>query len=111
MRGIVTYAFKRKGFKKQSKTGEIIGCDYNTLKAHIESQFEPWMTWEKHGRYNGRPNYGFEIDHIIPLSSAKTEAELIRLCYYTNLQPLCGYVNRVIKKDRLDFRKEELCAA
>ena len=29
-----------------------------------------------------------EIDHIIPLSSAKTEDEVYKLCHYTNLQPL-----------------------
>ena len=36
-------------------------------------------------------------DHIIPLSSDKTEEELVRLNHYTNLQPLCSYVNRYIK--------------
>jgi hypothetical protein len=30
----------------------------------------------------------WHIDHIIPLSSAKDKEELIKLCHYSNLQPL-----------------------
>ena len=42
--------------------------------------------------------YGWDIDHIIPLSSAKNEDDLLRLNHYTNLQPLCSKVNRDIKR-------------
>ena len=42
-----------------------------------------------------------DIDHIIPLSSAKTEEDIIRLNHYTTLQPLCSYTNRYIKKNNL----------
>ena len=38
------------------------------------------MSWENQGKWH--------IDHITPLSSAKTEEEVYRLCHYTNLQPL-----------------------
>ena len=31
-----------------------------------------WMTWENKGLYSGELNYGWDIDHIIPLSTAKT---------------------------------------
>jgi hypothetical protein len=40
------------------------------------------MNWDN---YSFR---GWHIDHIIPLTSAKNEEELIKLCHYTNLQPL-----------------------
>lgn len=34
-------------------------------------------------------NYGeWHLDHIIPISSAKTEEEVIKLNHYTNFQPL-----------------------
>ena len=32
--------------------------------------------------------YGYHIDHIIPLASATSLDDIIRLCHYTNLQPL-----------------------
>jgi hypothetical protein len=61
------------------------------------------MTWENYGLYNKQFNYGWDIDHIVPLASAITEEDVIKLNHYTNLQPLCSYTNRNIKRDRLDF--------
>lgn len=69
------------------------------FKSYLESKFETWMNWENRGLYNGELNYGWDIDHIIPLSSAKTEDDIIKLNHYSNLQPLCSYTNRYIKKD------------
>ena len=43
--------------------------------------------------------YMWDIDHIIPVSSAKREEEIIKLNHYTNLQPLCSKINRYIKKN------------
>lgn len=57
------------------------------------------MNLENHGLYNGELDYGWDIDHIVPLSSAKTEEDVIRLSHFTNLQPLCSEVNRYIKRD------------
>lgn len=59
-----------------------IGCSLEELKNHLEKQFKVGMTW------NNWSLFGWHIDHIIPLSSAKTESEMIKLCHYTNLQPL-----------------------
>jgi hypothetical protein len=89
-----------KGFSKKSKTYEVLGCSYEELKVYIESKFETWMSWDNKGLYNGEPNYGWDIDHIIPLSSAETEEDIIRLNHYTNLQPLCSYVNRYVKSNK-----------
>ena len=46
------------------------------------------MSWENQGEWH--------IDHKIPLSSAKTEEELYKLCHFTNLQPMWAIEN--IKK-------------
>jgi hypothetical protein len=59
------------------------------------------MSWDNHGLYNGELNYGWDIDHIVPTSSALTESDIVRLNYYTNLKPLCSKINRDIKKDNL----------
>lgn len=84
---VMAKAFKGKGYKKNSKTKELLGCEFKTAKKHIERQFTKGMTWSNHGEWH--------IDHIIPLSSAKTEAELYKLCHYRNLQPLWGKDNRI----------------
>ena len=81
MRVAVHNALKSKG-KKKSKTQDILGCSWDELKSHIEKQFKPGMTWENH------TYYGWHIDHIYPISLAKSEEEVYRLSHYTNLQPL-----------------------
>jgi hypothetical protein len=61
------------------------------------------MNWENRGLYNGELNYGWDVDHITPISSAKTEEDVVRLNHYTNLQPLCSYINRAIKGESLSY--------
>lgn len=101
--GLVTGCFRRKGYSKTSKTMTILGIDYQTFKEHIEGQWEPWMTWDNYGKYKRDTfNYGWDIDHIIPTCTAKTEEDVYKLNHYTNLKPLCSKVNRDIKKDKLE---------
>jgi hypothetical protein len=98
--GIFNKSFKRNGFTKKSKTYEILGCSFFYFKIYLESKFETWMNWENRGLYNGELNYGWDIDHIIPISSAETEDDIVRLNHYTNLQPLCSKINRDIKSNK-----------
>jgi len=57
-----------------------VSCSPEFLKKHLENQFIDGMSWENRSEWH--------IDHIIPLSSAKTKDELYKLCHYENLQPL-----------------------
>lgn len=98
IRSSIKAGFNRKRFSKKSKTYEILGCTYEEFKIYIEKQFLSWMTWDNHGKYNRQFNFGWDLDHIIPLSNAKTEEDVIRLNHYTNFQPLCSHINRDIKK-------------
>lgn len=99
IRNLIRQTIKRNNFKKNTKTFIILGCDPIDFKLYLESKFEPWMNWNNYGLYNGTLNYGWDIDHIIPSSNAITEEELIKLNNYTNLQPLCGYYNRNVKRN------------
>jgi len=103
IRGLIHQSIKKMKISKTSKTTQILGCSFEDFKIHIESHFDSWMNWENYGRYNGKFNYGWDIDHIIPDSSGKTEEEIIKLNHYTNLQPLCSKINRDIKKDNIHY--------
>lgn len=100
IRGVIGRGFRDKGFIKESRGYEILGCTYDEFKIYIESKFEDWMTWENYGidkRTKIKPKMTWDIDHIIPISTATTKEEVIKLNHYTNLQPLCSYYNRFIK--------------
>ena len=102
LRNAIRYSLKKSGFKKLSKTELILGCSFEEFNKYIESKFEPWMTWDNYGNPKDGVlglNKTWDIDHVIPTSSGKTEKELLSLNHYTNLQPLCSYNNRFIKRD------------
>jgi len=101
---LIGNAIRESGNKKISKTIEILGCSIEQFKLHLESQFESWMNWDNYGNPKDgifELNKTWDIDHIIPLKTAKTVEDIIRLNHYTNLQPLCSYYNRWVKKDNI----------
>jgi hypothetical protein len=100
IRTLLYQSFKFK-YKKQRRTQDILGCTYEDFRIYLESKFEPWMNWENQGKYNGELNFGWDMDHIIPISSAKSEEEVYKLNHFTNYQPLCSKVNRDIKKNKI----------
>ena len=97
IRRLIQLSFKSKGFVKNCKTFEILGCDATEFKKHLERKFEPWMSWDNKGLFNGTFNYGWDLDHIIPLKKAETKEDVTKLNHYTNFQPLYGKINREIK--------------
>ena len=101
IRNIIVKSLKNKGYIKESKTHLILGITYEEFKLQIESQWEEWMNWGNYGKYNGEENYGWDLDHIIPLSSGKCEEDIIKLNHYSNIQPLCSYINRNVKRDKI----------
>lgn len=66
--------------KGKNKTKDILGCTPQELKEFLEKKFKKGMSWDNRNKWH--------IDHVIPLSSANTEEEVLNLCHYTNLQPL-----------------------
>lgn len=81
IRNLLNCVFSQRiGIKKRHHTEEILGCTIEEFIKYIQSKFQEGMTLENHGEWH--------IDHIIPISSAKTEDEVLKLNHYTNLQPL-----------------------
>lgn len=82
----ISLAFSKGGYQKESRTQEMLGCDYEYLRQHLERQFLRGMSWENRGSE-------WHIDHIIPLASAKTKEEMMALCHFTNLRPMWALEN------------------
>jgi hypothetical protein len=92
LRTRIYYFLKSKKFIKNKNTEEIIGCSYINFKEYLELLFKDNMSWENHGEWH--------IDHIIPLDSAENEEDIIKLCHYSNLQPLWANEN-LIKSNKI----------
>lgn len=92
MKRRVIEAISSQGYTKRSRSYEILGCDAKALKEYIEKQFQPGMNWVDRSLWH--------LDHKIPLASAKSEEELLKLCHYTNLQPLWAADNQ-FKGDKI----------
>jgi len=90
LRALVSNSFHKQGYKKKTKTQEIIGCGFKDLKTHLESLFDHGMSWDNHGFDEG----SWQVDHILPLAAAQNKDELISLCHYTNLQPMWATENK-----------------
>jgi hypothetical protein len=71
---------KKNNITKKNKTFTIIGCSPEDLKKYLEKKFYEGMSWDNRNLW--------DIDHIIPLSSAKKIEDIEKLSHYTNLQPL-----------------------
>ena len=89
-------AFRNGGYKKNTKTAETLGAEFQEVFDHLENLFTEGMEWSNQGEWH--------IDHIIPLASANTKEELIALCHYTNLQPLWAEDN-LSKGSKLNWNK------
>lgn len=99
IRSRISQAFYSNGWRKNTKAEKILGCNYTTAFKHIEKQFLEGMSWKNKKEWH--------IDHIIPLSYAKNEEEILKLCNYKNLQPLWATDN-LRKNNKITLNKSEL---
>lgn len=109
VRSLINGALQRMNYPKNKRTEEILGCSFNELKIHLENQFEPWMNWDNKGNPKDgifELNKTWDVDHIIPISTALSENEIVKLNHYTNLKPVCSYYNRWIKKNKISHRDQ-----
>lgn len=72
-----------KGRAKDGSAVGDLGCSIEECKRYLEAMFEPGMSWENHGK-------DWEIDHIEAFCffDVSDRMQLLKVCNYTNLQPL-----------------------
>ena len=80
-------ALKHNGYLKSMKTLEALGCTAVQFKEHLEKQFLKGMTWDNRALW--------QLDHINPISSAKTEKDVYTLSHMTNIRPMWSKKNMV----------------
>ena len=80
VRSRIREALRDRRIKKSRKAVDTIGCGWGELRDHLESRFTEGMSWSNMALWH--------VDHVLPLSLAKTESEVMELCHFTNLQPL-----------------------
>lgn len=109
----VREALKNNGGSKRGRSFlNYLPYDINELKTHLESLFEPWMTWGNQGVYcvdtwndNDQFTWTWHIDHIIPKSKlphASMEDDNFKKCWaLENLRPLSAKQN-VLKSDKME---------
>lgn len=94
VRSLLKNALTSRSFSQNLRTSQVLGCTWQELRLHIERQFLAGMSWEN--------RHLWEIDHIVPLATAKTEHEVISLSHVSNLRPLWAKDNRQ-KSDNVLF--------
>lgn len=105
-RKTISNAFKTHNTVKSCRTIDILGCSIEEFKIYIESKFENWMNWNNYGNPIDNIyelNKTWDLDHVIPISTATTKEDIIRLNNYTNFQPMCSFKNRWIKSNKLIY--------
>jgi hypothetical protein len=84
IRRLLLQSLKNQGYSKKTKT-------YNILKCHF-SFFMEWLNGVASNGYT----YGIgdlNLDHVVPISLAQTEDELLLLSHYSNFQLLTAFEN------------------
>lgn len=85
VRALIKESLRKMNYTKKSKTFQILGCTPKEFKKHIEKQFLNGMSWENRSSWH--------LDHIVPISVAKNEQEVIKLNDFTNLRPIWAKEN------------------
>ena len=104
VRNMLYDSFKRKNKIKKESAEQLLGCDLDFFISYLLETY--------------KKNYGVDydnkekvhIDHIIPLATAETEEDVIKLCHYTNLQLLKAKDNlkKGAKKEKMQKIESEV---
>jgi hypothetical protein len=89
------HALAQVGAIKTSGTFEQLGYSAADFVRHIERQFLRGMGWHNMNEW--------QVDHIIPVSSAKTEEDVVALNQLSNLRPMWAVDNNAKKDKRISL--------
>lgn len=101
---ILAYLAAERHYNKKSNLEPVVGCSVAQLIEHIESQWQPWMTWDNWGHST------WHLDHIKPLSmfDLADPIQFAEANHYTNIRPLPAHENFVkynfYRNDTVDNR-------
>ena len=97
MKSNLYHRLRKRYIDKKDGTFKILGYSVKALMDHLESKFQPGMTWDNQGKWH--------IDHIIPDSHFKyssAEDESFKKCWaLDNLQPLWA-IDNIRKSNKLE---------
>lgn len=82
------------GLRKSEPTFKTLGYSPSDLASHISRQFSEGMSWNNIGLWH--------VDHIVPVSTARSVEDLVRLNALTNLRPLWAHDN-LVKSNKREF--------
>jgi hypothetical protein len=97
---------KNNSSKRGKSCLEFLGYSVKELKEYLESQFEPWMNWNNHGKYrldlwddNDSSTWTWQMDHIIPQSKLPYDSmahpNFVKCWSLNNLRPLSAKLNLI----------------
>lgn len=87
--GLLGRALEYSGLMKEDRTFEELGYTPDELRVHLESLFQPGMTWENHGKGPGK----WHVDHIRPIVSFPAGTPPSEINALSNLRPLWEHEN------------------
>jgi hypothetical protein len=86
-------AIKNKSWRDGGPTQALLGVDKETFMSYLESKFTDGMSWDNYGEV-------WNLDHIVPLSSANDETQMYNLAHFLNVRPIYKNDN-LIKSDHV----------
>lgn len=101
VRQAIYSAIFRFGTSKSKRTEEMLGCTKVEFLTYLQSKMQPGMTI-------GDKTRTWHIDHVCPVSQARSEEEMVKLQHYTNLNPVFVTEN-LIKSNKKTLEAEKMC--
>lgn len=92
VRARLRYFLKKKSFKKDVKTFDLVGCSPEDLRVHLQNQLPVDEDFRQ-----------YQVDHIFPLN-AYDASEIMIMTNYHNLQPLAAFANNQ-KHDKMPTKQ------